>query len=219
MRGLPKLFDSLETEIKTLRKEYLETHLSNPASGPDEWSYAVKSFCILSHAAFEDFAEDLSIYVCDDSLAKWDQQPRQINIVLLSLTAFYQEKLSIENNEQDKQDKVIDQLRITIEKIKILHRKAIDDNNGFSKKYLRTILTPVAINIPEDPISDGALQKFSTARGSYAHTRAKDGQFTVGKSKWDHNKKLMSPDDASDLADDCLEICRELITRAKTAIQ
>lgn len=215
MSALSDLLETLRIEVLELREEYLKRHLGNPESGPQEWGNSVKSFCVLCHAAFEDFAEELSLGVASHALEKWNQPKREVGQILLCLTSFYGAKLTIEVDESKTQDRANDQLRKEIDEIARKHRAAIDENNGFSKKYLRKILTPVGINLPENAVFDAALNKISSARGSFAHTTAKGGVFTTGRSKWGKDKKVMSPDDAFDVSEDCLSLCKELVSLAK----
>jgi hypothetical protein len=51
----------LKSEIDTLEQRYLAKFLpANPEDGPEEFQYDVKSFCVLAHAAFEEFVETVS---------------------------------------------------------------------------------------------------------------------------------------------------------------
>ena len=204
----------MSSAVVELQSKFLGPYLADPGSSPDDWGNDVKAFCILCHAAFEDFAEDLSLIVCENSLRKWNTPKREVDIVLLSLAAFYGANIGIEEKENLSQLPVNDMLRKELDEIRTKHRQAIDDNHGFSKKYLRNLMTPIGINIPDEPASDAALSKISSARGSFAHTYKKGSEFTEGKSKWGSNRKLMSPDDAREAAEDCLNICNELKTRA-----
>lgn len=62
--NLKKKFKDLENHILELGIKYIEPH-RNPLEKPDDYNLDVHSFCILCHAAFEEFLEDVTLYSID----------------------------------------------------------------------------------------------------------------------------------------------------------
>src|SRR5438128_7254270 len=62
MAVLDKLEAELEEQIKLISEEFISRYLpANPEEGPDVYHQHVKAFCILAHAAFEEFVEQVSL--------------------------------------------------------------------------------------------------------------------------------------------------------------
>lgn len=57
-------FSALENHIAELLIRYIDSH-KDPMEHPSDYSLDVHSFCILSHAAFEEFIEDVTLYSVD----------------------------------------------------------------------------------------------------------------------------------------------------------
>src|ERR1700739_250967 len=60
---LDKLYKDAESYILSLEDAFLKKHLSNPLAAPADYDLDVKSYCILCHAAFEDFTELIALKV------------------------------------------------------------------------------------------------------------------------------------------------------------
>lgn len=127
----------------------------------------------------------------------------------------YQSKLEIVDDESQRQNRVFDQIRKNLDDCVAAHSVALSKNHGFSLKYLRSILTPVAIDIPEDDIQMmGSLKELTEARGTYAHSLAK--QALYGQRK--RAGRPMVPESARDAVSDCLALCKELANRVHLQI-
>lgn len=60
---IDKIYKETDDYVRTLESAFIAKHLANPLAGPSDYDYDVKSFCILCHAALEDFAETLALKV------------------------------------------------------------------------------------------------------------------------------------------------------------
>lgn len=58
---LENSYNKLEDHILDLMYRYTEPH-KDPLETPDDYNLDVHSFCILCHAAFEEFIEDVTLY-------------------------------------------------------------------------------------------------------------------------------------------------------------
>jgi RiboL-PSP-HEPN len=205
-------FDSdLNQQIELIRAEFISRYFpADPTHGPDVYHHHVKAFCLLAHAAFEEFVEQLSLELMKFAIGHWYKR-RVITPPLLSLCLFYRATIDYEDNEESDQPRNFDAVRSVAELINKAHSKAIFENHGFSLKYLRSILTPVAIDISSDPSSFSSLRTLADARGSYAHTFAKSGYFVDTKRA----KHPMTPEKAREVVEDCLKLCMKLSADAR----
>ncbi len=211
MAILDKLEAELDGQIKLISDEFISRYLpANPEDGPDVYHQHVKAFCILAHAAFEDFVERTSLALMMHAVEVW-YKDRTLTTPLVSLLLFYRSSLEAVDNEEEDQPRNFDQIRAQIDEVKRAHSRAITDNHGFSLKYLRSILTPVAIDIAIDPSISNSLRTLADARGSFAHSVAELGIF-VDRKKARHP---MTPEKARDVVVDCVALCKKILVEAK----
>lgn len=211
MAILDQLEAELDGQIKLISDEFISRYLpAKPEDGPDVYHQHVKAFCILAHAAFEDFVERTSLALMLHAVDVW-YQDRSLTAPLVSLLLFYRSSLEAIDDEEKDQPRNFDQMRAQIEEIKRAHSKAIADNHGFSLKYLRSIMTPVAIDVSIDPSISNSLRTLADARGSFAHSVAELGIF-VDRKKARHP---MTPEKARDVVADCVELCKKILADAK----
>lgn len=209
MAEINQLVAGLSTEIADLEVRFISKWIpADPSVLPDEFEHDVKAFCVLAHAAFEEFAEEISLIVMKAAKDAWLNQ--RFSKATVSILLAYQSKLDIIDDESQRQDKVFDQIRKSLDECVAAHSVALSKNHGFSLKYLRSILTPVAIDIPEDDIQMmGSLKDLTEARGSYAHSLAKQALY----GQWKRAGRPMVPESARDAVSDCLALCKELANR------
>lgn len=83
------LVDDLSAElgrqIEQVEAEFLSRYFpANPDDGPDKYHLHVKAYCLLAHAAFEDFVEKISFELMKFSIEHW-YETRVIAQPLLAL--------------------------------------------------------------------------------------------------------------------------------------
>jgi hypothetical protein len=209
MAEINQLVADLSAEIAGLEDRFISKWIpAEPSVQPEEFEHDVKAFCVLTHAAFEEFAEEISLIVVKLARDAWLN--KKFSKATISLLLAYHAKLHIVDDEGQRQDKVFDQIRKGLDECVAAHSVALSKNHGFSLKYLRNILTPVGIDIPEDDLQMmGSLKELTEARGSYAHTLAKRALY----GQWRRAGRPMVPESARDAASDCLALCKELAKR------
>lgn len=209
MAQINQLVADLSVEIAGLEARFISKWIpADPLVPPEEFEHDVKAFCVLAHAAFEEFAEEISLVVMKAAKDAWLNQ--RFSKAAISILLAYQSKLDIVDDESQRQDKVFDQIRKGLDECAAAHSVALSKNHGFSLKYLRSILTPVAIDIPEDDLQMmGSLKELTEARGSYAHSLAKQALY----GQWKRAGRPMVPESARDAVSDCLALCKELANR------
>jgi len=209
MADINQLQTELENEISQLEARFISKWLpADPAVQPDDFEYDVKAFCVLAHAAFEEFVEEISMTVM--ALAKDSWLTQRFSKATIAILLAYESKLEIIEDVAEKQDRIFDQIRKRLDECAAAHSTVISKNHGFAIKYLRKILTPIAIDIPEDDVQMmGSLKELAEARGSYAHSLAKKALY----GQWRRAKRPMVPEAARDVVADCLKLCKELRSR------
>ncbi|MGJ4941672.1 HEPN domain-containing protein [Bradyrhizobium sp. HKCCYLS1011] len=206
MHLMSDLSDELKRQIEQIELEFLSKFFpADPQDGPDKYHLHVKAYCLLAHAAFEEFVEKISIELMKGSIQHW-YDTRGIAKPLLALCLFYDARLRIEESEEVEQDRHFDAIRTVLNEVKQAHSKAILDNHGFSLKYLRAIFTPVAVDVSLDLSLVDSLRTLADARGSYAHTAAELAHFTDRKRA----THPMTPEKAREIVGDCLKLCLKI---------
>lgn len=204
------LYAELEAELDRLQNKFLEQYFpANPTDEPEKFEHDVKAYSLLAHAAFEEFAEAVSemvvAAVVDGILAK------KVSLSTVSLLACYGGAIEIEADESKDQETVFNSVRVALNVAKTAHSKVIKDNHGFSLKYLWRILTPAGINLYDGPEVD-AIRRLADARGSFAHTVARQAKYGEYRQLQAH--KVFAPEDAKDTVDDCLKLCVKIRDQA-----
>ncbi len=207
------LVQDLRDHIAKLKTKFLTPFLPpDPAHRPEEYEHDVKAACVLAHAALEEFVERISMHVMSTSLQQWEHE-RKATDPLLALCLKHGVTLAIEDDEEKIQKTCFDLLRDAIGEAKKRHSKSIQDNHGFSLKYLRAALTPVFINPPSNIRLTESLKTLTAARGSFAHSVAKNAEFRIA-SKAGRASTPLSPEDAGKAIDDCVTLCEEIAASA-----
>jgi hypothetical protein len=209
---LDAMLGALKDEITLLSQRYIDRYLpANPEHGPEVFEYDVKAFSLMAHAAFEEFAEGVSELMMARIVS--DVLKPKVTVATVCFLMSYHQRIDIEEQEDVAQDSCFAFVRKGVDEAKRLHSAMLMNNHGFSLKYLRKILTPVGVNVP-DGAELGSLQKLVEARGTFAHTMAKSAKYGDYKKA----SKVLSPEEARDAVDDCLAICGRIKEQANALL-
>ncbi|WMT18166.1 HEPN domain-containing protein [Parageobacillus toebii] len=192
-----ELYNELLSNLKKIEEKFLKPHLEDRLSTPEEYEEDVKAFCILSHALFENYFEQVALMVLEKSTTQWIEE-KKLSTPLLTLLSYSNTRFDLLKDQEPYQS-VYDRLKKVIEDAKKQLSKEIYNNHGASEKYLRKILCPVSIDVPQDPTIINSLQKLANARGDYAHK---------------HIKKTINPEDAKLYVSDCIRLSEDIKHRA-----
>lgn len=197
---LQNQYDDLTKRLKSLCVKFIDIH-KDPLEAPDQYDLDVQSYCILSHAGFEEFFESICIYTLSQIDSNFNLPTRNISIGTICLLHF-------DCTSQELDDKWDSNCRLNdylCQKIKdrksILSKYAIDGNHGADIKYLKKLLLPIGIDIPHDVNYINALEKLKDIRGTYAHS-------------FSRAKKTTNPEDAKAIVDDVLKLAENLKEQA-----
>lgn len=211
MADFDALYAALDQELNNLKAKFLAGFLpAKPEHAPEDFEYEVKLFSLLSHAAFEEFIEAISEAMMKK--VESDLLEKKSTLSTASFLSAYGIKLELPADDEGEDKSCFEHVRLAIGRAKQLHSAALRDNHGFSAKYMRKLLIPVGLNMPRGPEIE-SVKKLAEARGSFAHTMAKLAQY--GSYKRAH--RVLTPEEASQAADDCRKVCDQLRTRAKEA--
>ncbi|HEX4374217.1 MAG TPA: HEPN domain-containing protein [Puia sp.] len=195
-------FVALKEHIDALEKKFIEHHLAVAGiAAPDSYDLDIRAFCVLSHAAFEQFVEDICVGLAQDAISAWlynhcCSQP------LLALMAFQCDCLTIDS---DPKISFSMHIRLASDKARTTFSNYLQtQNHGVSAKYLRYMLLSVGLDMPDNSIWLGSLEQLAKERGNLAH-----------KS---HVKKIPSPKDAQDWVQDCVKMLKKICDDALIAM-
>lgn len=204
MEDIQRHYDELEKYVTLIRTKYLDPFIpAHPTAKPSDYEFEVKSFCILSHAALEEYFENVAITIMHKSIEAFYSQT--LTYPLLAMLSYSNQRLSIDGNEDHAELKSFDNIRNLLEEFKQQFSIEINNNNGISPKYLRKIFTPIYINIIDDPNIKNSLKQLAKERGSYSHKRK--------------NPTIPPPEDVRAYVDDCLSLCRNIKDQAYALIK
>jgi hypothetical protein len=199
------LYAKLETTVNTSDDKFLKQHFPvDPITGPEAYELDVKAYCILCHAAFEEYFESIARNVMTEGIKNWEQSkiPSETIIMLIS---YYGLRFELPKKESDNHEKVFDYIRKLLKVAKKRFSLDINENHGTSIKYLRKLLLPIAIDINIDPNIENSLSKLTSFRGTYAH-------------KGFVNKPL-APEDAQNFVLDCLKLSEDVKNKVITKFE
>lgn len=202
MSKFDDFYTILDSHLRILESQFIARFLpANPLTPPSDYEHFVKAYCILSHAAIEEYFESVSLGVMSQSLDEW-QNHRKNTDTLATLISCFGLKITIDDNENNRETKVFDYLRAVFDEAKRKLSQEINENHGISAKYLRKLMIPVAISIVDDVSLLNSLKQLAKARGEYAHKQL--------------IKTVLAPEDAKSYVEDCLKICEDIRAKANS---
>lgn len=204
MADINALYADLTGYIAELDVKFVDGFLpANPATSPSAYQHDVRAYCVLCHAAFEDFIESLAVEVASYAVNQWTIK-RKINNVIPALLAWHGSQIIIDDDDKAPEKKPFDYLKPLIDDAKGAFSRHVFNNHGVSVLYLRSLLIPVALEIKPDANLLNSLAKLVEGRGSYAHK---------GKIK-----TVLAPEDAKRYVKDVLAICEDVKIQALNSV-
>jgi len=202
--AIEKLLIELKEQIDSLDTRFVAPHIpADPATSQKDLEHDVRAFCVLCHAAFEEFFESTALILAKFAAEQW-KTARKANDVIIALLSWHGSKLKIDEDEKNPEKKPFDYLRELVNEAKTAFSREIHNNHGTSIIYLRNLLIPVAIEIKQDPNILNSLKQLALSRGDYAH-------------KW-RAKTFVAPEDARGYVRDVILLCEHVKEKAKNHI-
>jgi hypothetical protein len=196
-RKIDDSYSKLYEHIIYLHGHFIKKHKANSLADPTQYDLDVKSYCVLSHAALEEFLEIVASTVMEYSITEFNMR-KVVTLSLLTLLHFKSVldlKLLFSKDENSQPLlSIYDYIRKNNESIKETFSAEIYNNHGVAIKYMKNLLLPVAINIPKEDNLLNSLNKIAGERGMYAHKFTDRGAV----------KRSLGPEQADDYVMDCL---------------
>lgn len=185
----------LKRFVKELKKRYLTPHLGKPALGPlpRTEELDVAAFAVLAHGAFENFVEGLALWGVTRIETNWISLQRASRS-----TAALMMHTNHPTDHAEETRSVFDVLRGAVEAAKTAHSASIKRNHGVEVKHLRSLLSPLGVDIPTDGILIGSLNSLVKMRHQWAH----QDRFGARETK--------SAEETLKTADDCLRLAEQI---------
>ena len=201
MTNICDSMSSLELYLLEVEEKYLDPHFGKIES-PSDYMFDVKSYCILCHAAFEEFIENICLATLNELCENYIKLQR-ISYSTLCLLHFSSSALNINDDTWNDNQQLFDYFKNKINEVKQVYSKYIMiDNHGVRLKYLKKMLIPLGIDIPQDPIQQNSLLQLADFRGGFAHTSKR-----VSKS--------LAPEDAKRYVNDIYGMMQNIATHAR----
>ncbi len=193
--------DQLELYLLEVEEKYLESHLGTLET-PNDYMFDVKCYCILSHAAFEEFVENVCVTLlnetCDNFLSH-----QQYAYSTLCLLHFMGAAGEISDDTWADNQRLFDYFRQKLTEIKSdCSKYIIEKNHGVGLKYIKKLLIPLGIDIPQNPVWQNSLSQLANYRGGYAHTSKRKAI-------------TLSPEDAKKYVTDVYSMMIDIVKRVK----
>lgn len=203
---LENKFKDLENHILKLGIKYIEPHYIEPnkvpSENPNDYKLDVNSFCILCHAAFEEFLEDVTLYSIERIDKEFNSRNGKMSFATICLLHFDGHPLGLTEDKKWDSTYLKDYFASRLaERKSELSKYATQENHGIDVKYLRKLLLPIGIDVPRDPKELSALSNLKNIRGIYAHSYAR-------------NNKPLAPEDAEKAVDDVLGMVTKIKDKA-----
>lgn len=205
---MDKNLQELSDFLKKLEENFLSKHIANQVAVEDEYDLDVRAYCVLAHAAFEQFFEELSQYAAENIMAQWDSglpMSKSTTLSLISLAVHSGgTNFSIVNDEKSPQEAPLHQISKILRSNKDSVINKLKDNHGASLKYLRALFLPLGIAVDLGPFAESGLNRIASNRGTYAHRR------TATQTHGPRTYKALNPEDAVNAVADSLKFCKDL---------
>lgn len=201
MANIEEYLNELEEYLVEVEIQYLDSHI-NTMEQPSDYKYDIKSYCILCHAAFEEFIEGVCICILKEIYDNFVKNQR-ISFSTMCLLHFMTNTSELNDTTWLNNQMLFDYFKNNIQKIKSdLSTFIIKNNHGINLKYLKKLLIPLGLNIPQDVILQNSLSQLANCRGGFAHT---SNRFS----------ERLSPEDAKKYVDDVFVMMKDIALKAR----
>jgi hypothetical protein len=177
----------LKRFVGKLEKHFLLPHLGVITLTPpsDAEVLDVASYIVLTHGAFENFIEGLSLWALKRLEQSWLLNKRATRCTA-SLLLFH--PVPGENTPPGAASTVFNTIRLAVIEAKSDLSNKIQQNNGITPRHLKSLFRPLGVEIPSDPVLTASLDSLVSMRHEWAHQSrfgatvrrsARDVQMTV----------------------------------------
>ncbi|HHH2394778.1 TPA: hypothetical protein ACPZCL_004694 [Klebsiella pneumoniae] len=209
-----KAFDTLVRVNTNLYNRYILPHIGVVDSTDEVFSLDVKSYLILLHAAIEDYIEGISVFTSNAACELFKNEGK-ITLPLMFLFAkskSFKDRVSDKKLSEELHDSPRDFMVSSLGDINANAVAGAIDNNGINVRYLNNLLQHYGINFDVSENDFISWKSLADYRGDYAHAVV----FNHGKKP--KATKLISPEDARDLGNDCIRFSEKIRDEALSSL-
>ncbi|MBZ6776461.1 hypothetical protein J9A39_25260 [Klebsiella pneumoniae] len=209
-----KAFDTLVRVNTNLYNRYILPHIGVVDSTDEVFSLDVKSYLILLHAAIEDYIEGISVFTSNAACELFKNEGK-ITLPLMFLFAkskSFKDRVSDKKLSEELHDSPRDFMVSSLGDINANAVAGAIDNNGINVRYLNNLLQHCGINFDVSENDFISWKSLADYRGDYAHAVV----FNHGKKP--KATKLISPEDARDLGNDCIRFSEKIRDEALSSL-
>ena len=209
-----KAFDTLVRVNTNLYNRYILPHIGVVDSTDEVFSLDVKSYLILLHAAIEDYIEGISVFTSNAACELFKNEGK-ITLPLMFLFAkskSFKDRVSDKKLSEELHDSPRDFMVSSLGDITANAVVGAIDNNGINVRYLNNLLQHCGINFDVSENDFISWKSLADYRGDYAHAVV----FNHGKKP--KATKLISPEDARDLGNDCIRFSEKIRDEALSSL-
>lgn len=209
-----KAFDTLVRVNTNLYNRYILPHIGVVDSTDEVFSLDVKSYLILLHAAIEDYIEGISVFTSNAACELFKNEGK-ITLPLMFLFAkskSFKDRVSDKKLSEELHDSPRDFMVSSLGDINANAVAGAIDNNGINVRYLNNLLQHCGINFDVSENDFISWKSLADYRGDYAHAVV----FNHGKKP--KATKLISPEDARDLGNDCIRFSENIRDEALSSL-
>lgn len=191
-------FNQLVAYEEALRKQLLSPLPSDPTAIYTRGeTLLLKGYCILVHAAIEEYLEQTAVELVDSHCSKWKLASRpKPTMVHLALMAHHAKPYKKQELNTVKSIIAKSSIEERLEEARQNYHGVVKMNNGITVTHLKKLLRPTGMSLQIGPDRESALSQLKKYRGEYAHR----GQIT----------KCPSAKELTEIADECLLLCAEV---------
>lgn len=156
-------FFELSQFVSGLKSRYLDSHINPKEQSPElDGDLDVRAFCLFTHAAIEQYFEEVAEYAVTSLMEQWNSglplsRPAVISLMSI-LVSDGAPKISIEDNESKPQEKPLHSIGKMLRERAKTYSQKVEGNHGASLKYLRSLFVPLGISIDPGPSADSGLR-------------------------------------------------------------
>lgn len=155
-----KLFNNLNARVQALEARYLPDNADPLGNYSEEQRDDARAFVLLSHAAIEEYLEQLSLSLSNEAVRK--ASSGEYDEFVCTFLSFWSEEARKKSNGSC----LLDVVRGAVG----LHRKTIGGNHGIKAKDVDKLFAPFYMpDVNLDPNFGAALDEFGARRGKCAH--------------------------------------------------
>jgi len=158
----------LKRFVGKLENNFLLRHLGVVTLAPpsDAEILDVAAYIVLTHGAFENFVEGLSLWALMRLEQSWLLKKRATRCTA-SLLLFY--PIPGESTPLGAASSVFNTIRLAVDEAKADLSNKIHLNNGITRRHLKALFRPLGIDVPDDPVLTASLDSLVSMRHEWAH--------------------------------------------------